>query len=111
MKETKTCPFCGHLPIVGKDSKDYWNITCETIDCPGENDLWWETYDEAVKAWNRRYEPTCKMKHERGEDTNESHIFVDKWTCSECGSWWMYPPYHLGDARFCPHCGRKVIEE
>lgn len=49
-------------------------------------------------------ERTCEMEHE----PPEAPYHVGKWTCSECGAWWMKPPYDLSKASYCPHCGARV---
>ena len=52
MINLKPCPFCGGEPLLVYDGA-YASVYCPD-DCPGGNDLWWESSDEAVKAWNTR---------------------------------------------------------
>ncbi len=49
-------------------------------------------------------ERTCEMVYE----PDDPSIHYGKWTCSECGHWWMYPSYDMSGANYCPDCGAKV---
>ena len=104
MTRIKKCPFCGEPPVVCLKHGDMYNVSCETVDCCGENDLWWETEQEAIEAWNTRYEPTCSMYEATFMSRTGDHVGTE-YECSECKS-------RFGVKwRFCPSCGRRVIEE
>ena len=61
MEELKQCPFCGHKPkpseftIMAWGEKGYQPICCR---CHSGNVCFFFKYENAVKAWNTRTEPT-----------------------------------------------------
>ena len=60
------CPFCGgRAEVKGKEGK--W-VVC--VDCFSENS-YYKTEEEAIAAWNRRYEPTGEVDFDyAAEDGN-----------------------------------------
>lgn len=109
MDGLKPCPKCGN------EVKGYVNGCCGAFGC-GEWDyeveckcglLWnafgcYETEQEAeemgIKAWNDRYEPTCRIIGERDSLGYMSIV------CSVCKS-----PMD-DDDNFCSKCGAKVVD-
>ena len=65
--------------------------------------------DEAVEAWNRRAERTCRAEVSHGSHGPEPRFPGDVWTmhhvCSACGG-----PVDRGDG-YCRHCGARVVGE
>lgn len=98
MSELKPCPFCGgeaEVYLAARyEDKDYYHVRC-TNDCVYTKKAR-HNENEAIEAWNTRYEPTCKW-----ELTNRC-----TWTCSNCGiETERLNPYW----RHCPNCGAKVV--
>ena len=109
------CPFCGgeaHIKEVVSACDKLYTVGCSDSECTGyETWLLKPTVDEAVAAWNRRSERTC-----RDTDYDTGSI-----TCSECGEitrntlfWaevdggWTVKGHR---PRFCSNCGARVVEE
>lgn len=96
----KPCPFCGgvHVEIVNQGSMpdDPHVVQCDDCDASASG----MSADEAITAWNRRYERTC-------HDEAESPM---SFLCGECGWFWNDPEDELG-FRYCPNCGARVVEE
>ena len=103
------CPFCGgeaHIKEVVSACSVVYTVGCSDSECMGfETLLCKTTPEEAIAAWNRRTERTCR-------DISQD----DGWLmCSECGAFTA----HLGltDAvspipiRYCPNCGARVVSE
>lgn len=99
MTDLKPCPFCGgvHVEIVNQGSMpdDPHVVQCDDCDASASG----MSADEAIAAWNRRAERTCRIER-------------------------VSTPYHRGPARcsvcmmpleplvnYCPHCGAKVVGE
>ena len=61
MKTLKKCPFCGAYPSMMYQYTigDYKNPSPYNVICGncGAEIAWYETEEEAVEAWNTRYEP------------------------------------------------------
>lgn len=111
MTELKPCPFCGGKAMVFHDEGEYlrpYYVGCDNDECLGFSKLGWTyvTEEEAANAWNTRHEPTCTMEHEE----RKPYVHLGKWTCSQCGAWWMRPPYDLSAANYCPNCGSRVVD-
>ena len=52
---TKPCPFCGDIPTVHELQVGPWQVSCQNMDCPiGPESDFFETSEEAIKAWNNR---------------------------------------------------------
>lgn len=87
-----------------------WYVECTGF---GKCDVFPHTYPatklEAIEAWNTRAERTCRRMPAddgavmvmRGGLAMEFPYFE----CSECGA------YVMDNARYCPNCGAKVVEE
>ena len=113
MAETlKPCPFCGgeaHIKEVVSACSVVYTVGCSDSGCMGfETLLCKPTSEEAIAAWNRRAERTCR------------NVSCDPlgFRCSECGAedyvdggatvWVDGGPQ---DASYCPHCGCKVVTD
>lgn len=105
MSETlKPCPFCGgeaHIKEVVSACSVVYSVGCSDSECMGfETLLCKTTPEEAIAAWNRRAERTCRNAHHVPE-------FIFK--CSECGAK-VYPEGERGvQVRYCPGCGARVV--
>lgn len=107
MTELKPCPFCGkteHLEIVKReDSKHpkHYFATCDITSggCGGIGGYRFSK-QEAIEAWNQRYELTCIKIHKKIPGVPSTVPY-----CSECNV-----PLS-GGAKFCHLCGKRVIEE
>ena len=97
MSELLPCPFCGGE--AGPTVKPY--IGCNgsgfTVDCEKcwASTGYYDSYEEAVAAWNTRAERTCKR------EIDGLHWY----RCGEC----HHKPLNLND-NYCPSCGAKVVE-
>lgn len=103
------CPFCGgeaHIKEVVSACEKLYTVGCSDSECMGyETWLLKPTVDEAVAAWNRRAEQTCRM----------GKVFVygaykeypdECYECTECG----YTPEDENPS-YCPNCGSKVVDD
>lgn len=101
----KPCPFCGehaHMKeLETAHGSTLYGVSCPTEGCLGfAMETYFDTPDEAVKAWNRRFDRTCRVVR-MGEP---SPTGVPKARCcSECGG--RLTRFGV----FCPSCGAKVI--
>ena len=106
------CVFCGHdgARIVVAD--EVTDAGCEeatvplyAAGCPycGARGPMALSEEEAVEAWNRRAERTCRPIHTR-----------KKWECDVCGCVirpGFMPEFRgVGVMRYCPNCGARVTE-
>lgn len=103
------CPFCGgeaHIKEVVSACEKLYTVGCSDSECMGyETWLLKPTVDEAVAAWNRRAERTCRMVRARWDDGE----CVWGCRCTACGDRFTY---ETGTTwRYCPACGAKVVEE
>ena len=78
----KKCPFCGgegrivHTTPTSGHSK--WFISCN--ECNADTDFY-KTDDEAIEAWNKRYEPDQKpnvLDYDRAEIIREFLEWVEE---------------------------------
>ena len=120
------CPFCGgeaHIKEVVSACSVVYTVGCSDSECMGfetllckttsecmgfETLLCKTTPEEAIAAWNRRAERTCR----------NASFDPQGFRCSECGAedyvdggatvWVDGGPQ---DASYCPHCGCKVVSE
>lgn len=78
-------------------------IACCNYFCEIAKQRAFGTEQEAIAAWNQRYERTCKI------EVLESPFGGKYRGCSEC-----HEPIHVYDfnlyGRFCHNCGAKVVE-
>ena len=117
--ELKPCPFCGSEAKVQKDIRwphysrygvNGYEIVCTNFDCIiyHADNQWYLTEEDAIDAWNSRYEKTCEMYRDES----------GTWHCTSCenggdnitgsdGELNMW--YDSWHPNFCPHCGCKVI--
>lgn len=109
------CPFCGgeaHIKEVVSACEKLYTVGCSDSECMGyETWLLKPTVDEAVGAWNRRAERTC-----RDTDYDTKSI-----TCSECGETTRNTLFWVDvdggrtvnghRPRFCSNCGAKVVDD
>lgn len=62
------------------------------------------TPEQAIEATLGR--ETCHLIDTQFPTGDDSYFKA----CSGCG-FWIYNRYNWEDTRFCPHCGRKVVDE
>lgn len=114
MKELKPCPFCGkteHLEVIKLEDSmhpKHYKVTCAITSggCGGIGGYRFSK-QEAIEAWNARYEPTCHMVR---EDCAPDEAYpVYPFRCTACGEYADgYENYPYG---LCPNCGAKVVGE
>lgn len=100
----KPCPFCGGKAHVLSEKTHNggrkFRVGCYDPCCSGaafEGAVFFDK-SEAVDAWNRRVERTCRYVYDE---------VLCGWVCSECGG--LEP---VGDhVRYCPDCGARVVEK
>ena len=119
MAETlKPCPFCGgeaHIKKFVSACSVVYTVGCSDSECMGfETLLCKPTPEEAVAAWNRRAERTCRMEYQTGPDNPKRGWFK----CSECGglgdsvgAGWNGNKNRVNAPRFCPRCGARVVSK
>ena len=110
MAETlKPCPFCGgeaHIKEVVSACSVVYTVGCSDSECMGfETLLCKTTPEEAIEAWNRRAERTCRIQFDDQEY---------RYRCSRCGC--LSETYRSTDGKwyapeYCPHCGARVVSE
>lgn len=118
MSGLKPCPFCGgdaHVKEVVSACEMLYTVGCSDSECMGyETWLLKPTKEEAIAAWNRRADRTCRNVSE----WNSPELFDFK--CSECGA--EVCSDEMGksplvvdedeeDLRYCPSCGARVVGE
>lgn len=125
-EELRPCGFCGHdearVIVVDKVTDagcEEATVPLYAASCPycGARGPMALSEDEAVEAWNRRAGRTCHMVRDNLTDTTY---------CDVCGErfdqpWYLGAKphgvdvlvYHVEyrDARYCPHCGARVVDE
>lgn len=90
----KPCPFCGgeaKFEVYGGTS---CAVVCESCHC-GTATVCLNDGMQAVKAWNRREERTCRRLSDGAVSA-----------CSACNTIVLSPPTWS----YCPHCGARVVE-
>lgn len=102
MSELRECPFCWsneiYIQEVSTASELMFWVVCHN--CAKGDTLPHFTKQEAIEAWNTRYEPTCHI------DYSFSNGFDELETVMECGNTIIG---ELPD--YCPGCGQKVVDE
>lgn len=114
MMELEPCPFCGGKPYFYHDysseSGDWYTIDCLNENCPmfhqrGAWDTvnvttgWRKTEDEAVKAWNTRWERTCNLIPTPYREYTSGY----EYKCSVCG-------FLMTDHdSYCSECGARRV--
>lgn len=101
-EELKPCPFCGGEALFETYGGTACAVVCQTCHCGTATA---RLYDgmEAVKAWNRRAERTCRMEYNE-RWSHDEYYPTECYNCSECG----HMTYD-GVPTFCPNCGAKVV--
>ena len=57
MAELAKCPFCGgEARICTGNNQTYFYVQCTNIYICGAKQEWFDSEEEAVKAWNHRYD-------------------------------------------------------
>lgn len=95
MQELKPCPCCGSsngLYVLQEDEYGEWSVFCDMCKTSLHNENHCDTREEAISAWNRRAERTCRQIVD-GETAS----------CSECGERMTSFSLH------CPSCGARVV--
>lgn len=109
----KPCPFCGEP--YGTTHKDdcYISLMRENLmallmgwqHSPNPKEI-------MQKAWNRRYEGTCKNIAPFDSDYFEDDL--DIFECSECGFWGVVDDCSYSSnwvTKHCPDCGARIIDD
>ena len=125
-EELRTCGICEHDEARVIVVEEVTDAGCEEASVPLYAASCWYcgargpmalSEDEAVEAWNRRAERTCRMVDCSTHDTcvvNRELVNGDVMSmefgyrqCSECGAYVFDCP----TVRYCPRCGARVIKE
>lgn len=75
-------------------------VFCDICKTSLHNENHCDTRDDAISAWNRRAERTCR---------NLNPPSCRDFECSECGESSEFTPGFMPN--YCPNCGARVIEE
>ena len=108
MTELRECPFCGgiahvHPIYILNRYNRRWNVRCDNAKCiAGVVVRHFDTEQEAINAWNTRYEPTCTLD-EVYEDIGST--VIGEYRCDHCGQ-----KYEGFRHPYCPNCGAKVVD-
>lgn len=106
IQELLPCPFCGGKAVF----RDFHDGEC-AIEIDHKDGCWifedWDLVtdiqisrkDEAISAWNQRYQPTCQWKY----DQYNKHVGFYK---TSCGHFFECKSHGLTDC--CPRCGGHV---
>ena len=112
MSGLRPCPFCGgdaHVKEVVSACETLYTVGCSDSECMGhETWLLKPTKEEAIAAWNRRAERTCRMEWRDNGDGYPPSV-----RCSACGGW-LDAVADVEDValfEFCPMCGARVLGE
>lgn len=112
-EELKPCPCCGSsngLYVLQDEKYGEWSVFCDMCKTSFHNENHCDTREEAVSAWNRRAERTCRMEQDPDYD------FV---RCSACGYEEESNVLVAVDegglvvygGNYCPNCGAKVVDD
>ena len=108
MQELKPCPCCGSaigLYVLQDEKYGEWRVFCDMCKTSFHNENHCDTRDDAISAWNRRAERTCRMEYNE-QWSHDEYYPTECYNCSECG----HMTYD-GVPTFCPNCGAKVVDE
>ena len=108
MQELKPCPCCGSsngLYVLQDEKYGEWSVFCDICKTSLHNENHCDTRDDAISAWNRRAERTCRMEYNE-QWSHDEYYPTECYNCSECG----HMTYD-GVPTFCPNCGARVVEE
>ena len=102
----KPCPFCGegtHIrTLETAHGSVLYGVSCPTEGCFGFSmETYFDTPEEAIAAWNRRAERTCRVV-----SAKECGGVGYAPGCSECGWQMADSMWHS----FCPNCGARVVK-
>ena len=103
-EELKPCPFCGGegvaylVPDYPKKIGPRYSVICNG--CGASVTTIFQYKRDAIDAWNRRAERTCR---------NLNPPSCRDFECSECGESSEFTPGFMPS--YCPSCGARVIEE
>ena len=104
------CPFCGgeaHIKEVVSACSVVYTVGCSDSECMGfETLLCKTTPEEAIAAWNRRAERTCRMAF---DDVSSSLCCGPMLKCSKCRA--CVPREFSGPYNYCPSCGARVVSD
>lgn len=117
MQELKPCPCCGSsngLYVLQDEKYGEWSVFCDMCKTSFHNENHCDTREEAISAWNRRAERTCRivlMDMAGNPPYRTGDWILDALSdgCSECG--YPFGTLNKGKPNYCPHCGARVIEE
>ena len=112
-EELKPCPCCRSstgLYVLQDEKYGEWSVFCDMCKTSFHNENHCDTREEAVSAWNRRAERTCRMEQDPDYD------FV---RCSACGYEEESNVLVAVDegglvvygGNYCPNCGAKVVDD
>lgn len=106
MSDMKECPFCGGEGETFESTTFGFAAICSNRDkCSVEPETpFYPTEQEAVEAWNTRYEKTCNMRDSQWDDGQ----CVWGCKCTECGRKFTYESGITWN--YCPNCGAKVVD-
>lgn len=105
-EKLKPCPFCGgEASIKIHDYFDDTRLYTPKCKCGAGIVEVFYTEEEAIAAWNTRYERTCQMAYYE-PCSGDEYYPTECYTCSECNN-----TVFTGKPRFCPNCGARVLSE
>ena len=114
-EELRPCFFCEHdearvivVDEVTDAGAEEATVPLYAASCPycGARGPMALSEDEAVEAWNRRAERTCRMTF---DDVSSSLYSGPMLKCSKCGA--CVPREFSGPYNYCPSCGARVVGE
>lgn len=104
MQELKPCPCCGSsngLYVLQDEKYGEWSVFCDMCKTSLHNEDHCDTREDAVSAWNRRAERTCRVV-----SAKEFGGVGYAPGCSECGWQMADSMWH----NYCPNCGSRVVD-
>ena len=119
MQELKPCPCCGSsngLYVLLEDEHGRWSVFCDMCKTSFHNENHCDTRDDAISAWNRRAERTCRnllsgqYDGETFKCSERVHVCEVAIT-DEPEPFSCFTDWYCELQAYCPHCGARVIEE